>query len=88
MLDVDQVLATQPTNEDTAYPSFLSEYRDLYNATLAELVSDANQMPDTPALDLPDTGRLSGSTSGTKVTFKNPQGWLRSVFTNAQCGYR
>ena len=73
VLDVDQVLAAQPTNEDAAYVSLLSDYRDLYNATLAELVSDASQMPDSPALELPDTGRMSGSTSGTKVTFKTPK---------------
>ncbi len=56
-----------------------SEYYDYitlydYSSVLWDLEDVIRDLPDYPAIAFPKTGRLSGSTSGTKVIIKAPKG--------------
>lgn len=50
------------------YAQYLSAFD--YEETAEALERAVNRLPDIAALPLPKTGRLSGSTSGTQVTFR------------------
>ena len=47
-----------------------------YDITFARLLKSVRAMPDYPALDYPKNGRLSGTTSGTKIIVKAPKDQL------------
>ncbi|NMD37797.1 MAG: hypothetical protein GYA87_03850 [Christensenellaceae bacterium] len=67
-VDIDQ-LAIGNINDD--YLSFLKSFTltDSFNQ-FEEKVRD---LPDYPALDFPKNGRISGTTSGTKIIIKTPR---------------
>jgi len=66
-LDVDELAEDWPGGD---YIDYVGRF-DPYGA-LGELEEEVWELPDYPALDFPKTGRLSGSTSGTKVIVKAP----------------
>lgn len=67
-LDVDDLSGSD------LFSDFVSNYDDAYGSQLYALQSDVSSLPDYPAQDFPKSGRVSGSTSGTKVIFKSPKG--------------
>lgn len=72
VVDIDQLIASDSPSGGEAYQAFLGQYSEVYYNRYAMLVDIAAAMPDYPALDMPVSGRLSGSKSGTRVIFKTP----------------
>lgn len=70
-LDVDH-MAQELAEKD--YTDYLRRYR--YEQTLDALAEQVALLPDYPALDFPASGRLSGSTKGTKIILKAPDDGL------------
>ena len=66
-LDVD--LLAQEQREE-GYTDYINRYQ--YKHTLDALVKQVAMLPDYPTLDFPASGRLSGSTNGTKIVLKAP----------------
>lgn len=67
VLDIDDFEMRYPGDD---YDEYLSRY--LPSDAFGQLEDEVWNLPDYPALDFPKTGRLSGSTSGTKVIVKAP----------------
>ncbi|MDR0929993.1 MAG: hypothetical protein LBM74_09845 [Oscillospiraceae bacterium] len=71
------------------YDEYLTTYFEDYASMLASIIQQVANMPDAPALPFPETGRISGSTSGTQAIIKAPAGdeayyvQFRSVATDA-----
>jgi hypothetical protein len=80
ILDVDQ-LADGDFGE--SYQAYIDAYN--YHEALDELVWDVWDLPDAPPQPMPKTGRMTGSTSGTKVIINVPDdGFARYLqFRNA-----
>lgn len=80
VLDIDKLFAgDQPLAGDTYY-AFLGAYIEAYGNNFTVLENAAYAMPDYPALDMPGSGWVSGTTGGTKVIFKTPaDGYARYV---------
>lgn len=81
-LDVDDLV-----REDIAdYYAYLERYT--FDEVLDALLDQVDELPDAPAQDFPKSGRISGSTKGTKVIVKAPNDGegryiqLRSVDTD------
>ena len=55
-----------------AFTAYVDAYEAAYQEKLTELNERAEEMPDMPALDFPKSGRISGSSKGTKVNFRIP----------------
>jgi hypothetical protein len=55
------------------YSDFVSAYVDAYDAQFYALTDKIYTLPEYPAQDFPKSGRIDGSKSGTKVTFKAPK---------------
>lgn len=66
-LDIDGVFAGEPGQD---YLDYVEAYS--YLDVQSEIISAASKLPDAPAQDFPKSGRISGSTGGTKVTIKAP----------------
>jgi hypothetical protein len=66
-LNVD-VMAQERMEED--YTDYINRYQ--YKNALNVLMGQVAVLPDYPALDFPSSGRLSGSTKGTKIILKAP----------------
>ncbi len=79
VLDIDQLFALESPYAGDAYNSFIFRYDGAYNLRLLALYADAAALPDYPALDFPKSGRISGSTRGTKVIFKVPKDGFASL---------
>ena len=80
VLDIDKLFSQTSPSADDSYYAFLSSYTDSYDSNLYLLESAVYAMPDYPALDMPDSGWVSGTTGGTKVIFKTPgDGYARYV---------
>jgi len=71
-VDIDQLFGETPSAGE-AFDAFLSDYADAYDSMLSDLGYDVSSLPDYPALDFPKSGRVGGSTRGTKVVFKIPK---------------
>lgn len=56
------------------YDAYLARY--IFEDTLDTLVDEVHALPDAPPQPFPKTGRISGSTSGTKVIVKVPDDGL------------
>jgi uncharacterized protein YceK len=54
------------------YNDFLYDFSDAFSARLQDLTGAVSDFPDYPAVDFPKSGRLSGSSKGTKVIYKIP----------------
>ncbi len=73
VLDIDRLFDTKDPDAGDAYNSFIFKYDGVYNVQLSALYADVAAMPDYPAVDFPKSGRISGSTGGTKVVIKVPK---------------
>ncbi|MDR0929992.1 MAG: hypothetical protein LBM74_09840 [Oscillospiraceae bacterium] len=56
------------------YDNYMMAYTDDYDSVLLGIADRVWDMPDFPALDFPKNGRISGSTRGTKVIIRVPEG--------------
>lgn len=67
-VDIDYLFVSETDNE---YQGFLNTYT--YHDAFDRLEVAVRTLPDYPAQDYPKNGRLSGSTSGTKIIVKAPK---------------
>lgn len=67
-VDIDYLFVRETDNE---YQGFLNTYT--YHDAFDRLEVAVRTLPDYPAQDYPKSGRLSGSTSGTKIIVKAPK---------------
>lgn len=72
VVDIDNLFASDSPSGGEAYQVFLGQYSEAYYNQYDMLVTAAATMPDYPALDMPVSGWLSGSTSGTRAIFITP----------------
>ena len=79
VLDIDLLFAADKPYAGDAYSSFIFRYDGAYNLQLLALYQDVAAMPDYPALDYPKSGRIKGSSRGTKVIFKVPKDGFASL---------
>ena len=77
---IDTLFAAENPGAGDEYATFLSRYAKAYASQLSVLKDDTAALPDYPAVDMPATGWLNGSTSGTRVIFRIPKdGFARYV---------
>jgi len=72
-LNLDALFSPDYASAGDEYNDFLYDFSDAFTARLQDLTGAVSDFPDYPAVDFPKSGRLGGSSKGTRVIYRIPK---------------